>query len=539
MTSSLRRRVTGASSSRMPPNDKSAPDRWLTLTMSQLGEWTGGATPKKNNPRYWSDGTIPWVSPKDVKVDHINTTIDYITAEALDTTSAKIVPTDSLLFVTRSGILKHSLPVSSNTVPVAINQDIKALTFYEGLLPDFFRYQVNARAKEMLRAIVKTGVTVESVDFSALKQFPMFVPSVEEQRDVARELDTLTYLLNEAQASLEKSRKLLATLLATALGEAFDGSFVSRTSWPTVHLNDLLFRVVAGKSLKCRERPPTASERGVIKVSAVTWGEFNALESKTLPDNYEPNPETQVRSGDLLFSRANTRELVGACVIVDDAPDNLYLSDKILRLELNDAGLKRWVHWYLRSPQGRAQLESMAHGGQASMLNIPQRSLQRCSIPMPDIQTRERTLDAVERARDLARASMSDVERAKGRVRYLQQAVLELAFTGALTPSKTYPPAGEVVISVRTPAPSQAKKVRAKTGRSSDLENELSDNILSAITASGPAGLTFSELRAVIPSADYDTLQEIIFELLSAKKPGITQVFDKVSGHLRLVGVAR
>ena len=519
----------------MSSNEKPAPERWLTWTMSQLGEWTGGSTPKKDNPAYWQDGTMPWVSPKDMKLDHIGATIDYITEAAIEETSAKIVPASSLLFVTRSGILRHTLPVSSNTVPVVVNQDIKALTFHRGLEPEFFRYQVMARAADLLKATVKTGVTVESVDFTALKQFSMLVPSAEEQRDITAELDKLTYLLESALESLTKSRELLASLLAATLKEAFDGAEMSEGSWPTIELGQLVSKVVAGKSMRCRERPPRESEKGVIKVSAVTWGAFKPLESKTLPDNYTPNPSALIRRGDLLISRANTRELVGACVIVEDAPANLYLSDKVLRLQLNDTTLTSWVHWFLRSSQGREQLESMAHGTQASMLNIPQKALLRCVVPMPDEEARKRAIDNVRLAQEYSAASLADVETAEKKVRELRQAVLDLAFTGALSPKTDYPPAGDNVTNTHVRSELSKSKNRRKASSDGATDSDLASILSAVIAAFGSKGATFEEVRNAAPAAAYEELQEAIFDLLGAKSPRVTQVFDKASGRLLLV----
>src|SRR6478672_8509828 len=90
-------------------------------------------------------------------------------------------------------------------------------------------------------------------------------------------------------------------------------------------LQAVIENIVAGKNLRCEERPPNEDEKGVLKVSAVTWGNFDPLAAKTLPKSFVPAPQTRVQAGDFLISRANTLEL--------GAPPNLFLSDKILRLE--------------------------------------------------------------------------------------------------------------------------------------------------------------------------------------------------------------
>lgn len=92
--------------------------------------------------------------------------------------------------------------------------------------------------------------------------------------------------------------------------------------------------------MRCEERPPKPSERGIVKVSSVSWGSFDQQAAKTIDANLDPR--TLIAPGDFLISRANTLELVGACVIVGSlANNNLYLSDKILRIRFRQT-IERW-----------------------------------------------------------------------------------------------------------------------------------------------------------------------------------------------------
>ena len=103
-------------------NDKGWNTDPLTAVCSRI---YGGGTPSKSHPEYF-EGSIPWVSPKDMKSDVITDSIDHITKEAIANSTTNLVPKGSVLMVIRSGILKHDLPVSINAVPVTINQDMNA-----------------------------------------------------------------------------------------------------------------------------------------------------------------------------------------------------------------------------------------------------------------------------------------------------------------------------------------------------------------------------------------------------------------------------
>ena len=103
------------------------PEHWDVRKLKFEMSFRGGGTPSKANSAYWS-GTIPWVSPKDMKSDVIHDAHDHITARAIAESSTSLVPAGSLLMVVRSGILQRTIPVARCSREVALNQDMKALT---------------------------------------------------------------------------------------------------------------------------------------------------------------------------------------------------------------------------------------------------------------------------------------------------------------------------------------------------------------------------------------------------------------------------
>ena len=95
--------------------------------LNSLGRVYGGKTPSKSNSRFWEEGSIPWVSPKDMKVYEISSSQDFITDLALTDGGMNLVPKGSILMVTRSGILAHTFPVAITMCNLTINQDIKGV----------------------------------------------------------------------------------------------------------------------------------------------------------------------------------------------------------------------------------------------------------------------------------------------------------------------------------------------------------------------------------------------------------------------------
>src|SRR5690606_16190894 len=89
------------------------------------------------------------------------------------------------------------------------------------------------------------------------------------------------------------------------------------STWTITNIDSVISGIEAGKNFKCDERPPTEGETGLVKISAVTWGKFDELESKTVTKDNQIREDHVIHSGDFLLSRANTLELVGAPVIVE------------------------------------------------------------------------------------------------------------------------------------------------------------------------------------------------------------------------------
>ena len=181
-------------------------------------------------------------------------------------------------------------------------------------------------------------------------------------------------------------------------------------------LGDVLLGIEAGKSFQTSDVLAKEDELGVLKVSAVTWSAFRPEEAKAV-SGYTPEAHHRVRRGDLLISRANTRELVGAVVLVEDDYPKRLLSDKTLRLITDRTKAdKSYLLYALRTAEARAHIEHFATGTSDSMRNIAQGVITSIPITLPDLDTQRRIarqlndqLAAVEDARQAAIAQLREL----------------------------------------------------------------------------------------------------------------------------------
>lgn len=457
------------------------PDSWAYAAYSELGEWFGGGTPSKANPEFWKDGNVPWFSPKDMRGLELHDSQDHITEIALDDSAAKPVRAGSLLFVVRSGILRRTLPVALTRVDGAVNQDIKALTPSKRLSVKYLLYATLAQREEIRHRCKKAGTTVESIQVPSLQAFRLPIAPLNEQHRIVEKIEELFTKLDAGVRSLEQTRALLKSYRRSVLKAAVEGElsrewreahqnelepasellarilqerrekFAGKKykepaapdnsklpalpdGWEWASLGQLLSGIEAGKNFKCREKPPDGTELGLVKISSVTWGVFNEAESKTVTDLNQENREHLINEGDFLFSRANTLELVGACVIVHAISKRLMLSDKVLRFRFVKDTVKRWSMFYLRSYRGRQQIESLATGNQLSMRNISQASIHRIAVPLPSAAEMGSIVKEIERRLSVVDKLEATVEENLKQAGGLRQSILKRAFSGGLVP---------------------------------------------------------------------------------------------------------
>lgn len=183
-------------------------------------------------------------------------------------------------------------------------------------------------------------------------------------------------------------------------------------------------RIEAGKSYGAAARPAAEDEWGIVKVSSMTYGSFRPTENKALPGGSCPPAHLEIHEGDLLMSRANTREHVGAVVMVGACRRRLVLSDKSLRLHPTSDVDARWLLYALRSPAARSYLSTASSGVKDGMHNISQAALRAMPLEVPPLIEQRRIVEHLEEHLSRVEAAKSLVQAARGRLVQLRLAEL-------------------------------------------------------------------------------------------------------------------
>lgn len=154
--------------------------------------------------------------------------------------------------------------------------------------------------------------------------------------------------------------------------------------WQIKRLRFATTGIEQGWSPQCDNEVADDDRWGVMKVGCVNGDQFDPLENKALPAALDPIPAYELQPGDVLVSRANTKELVGsAAVVPEGVRPRLLLCDKLFRIRPQDEVQARFLTYVLRTPAARHHYERDATGASGSMQNIGQDTLKNLCVPLP------------------------------------------------------------------------------------------------------------------------------------------------------------
>ena len=191
------------------------PKSWPTSAIERLCPVQTGATPRKEERRYYEGGTVPWVRTGEVQGRQISEVEERITELALADTNCKVFPVDTILVAMygqgqtrgRSGMLKT--PAATNQACAAIlpSNEINARFLFEALNLQYDR----------LRAMGRGG-NQENLNLGMIKELQVPCPPLDMQLEFVGRCIATGSILDQQAAATDKA---LATFYAL-MSRAFD-----------------------------------------------------------------------------------------------------------------------------------------------------------------------------------------------------------------------------------------------------------------------------------------------------------------------------
>jgi type I restriction enzyme S subunit len=206
--------------------------------------------------------------------------------------------------------------------------------------------------------------------------------------------------------------------------------------WEIVPVKRCLRSITQGWSPQCEGYPADGQQWGVLKVGCVNGGKFDPSENKALPDDLQPIPALSIRKGDVLISRANTRELVGSVAVVERDYERLLLCDKLYRLRVDSQHCAAaFLASSLSTSAARCVIEAVASGASSSMLNIGQAAITGMIIALPPVKEQQAVLDFLDCETAKIDTLVEEQKRLIELLKEKRQAVISQAVTKGMDPN--------------------------------------------------------------------------------------------------------
>lgn len=440
---------------------------WTKIPLAEVGEWIGGGTPSKANPRYWTDDGIPWVSPKDMKSDSISDAQDHITEEAVENSSTNLVDSGSVLVVARSGILQHTLPVAVTKRRVALNQDLKAVKPRDGVDPKYLRFALKAFEQSILHTCTKTGTTVQSLEMPIFLRYEVPVAPPAEQHRIVAEIEKQFTRLDAGVIALRRVQANLKRYRAAILKAACEGRLVpteaelARKEGHTLETGEQLLQHILAERRnnwlgRGKYKEPGAPNTSKLPPLPTGWawatlpqlGELNRGKSKHRPRDdarLYGGPYPFIQTGDVRKSGGTVRgytqtysefglkqsRLWPAGTLCITIAANI-AETGILTFEAcfpdsvvgfvhgGDQATTRYVEYFMRTAKEKLELYAPA----TAQKNINLDVLRNVAVPIPPIGEQKRIVAEVERRLSVLDEIGNAVNANLFKARNLRQAIL-------------------------------------------------------------------------------------------------------------------
>ena len=220
------------------------------------------------------------------------------------------------------------------------------------------------------------------VKWDNLKNYTFELPPMEEQRKLAEVLWSINDTLQAYQELLTETDALVQAQFVEMFGDPIKNPFGLETKT----IGDITESILSGQCLNGDEKILSPGQKAVLKVSAVTYGYFKADEYKVLRDCNQITKGLYPQAGDLLFSRANTKDYVGATALVTKDYPDLMLPDKLWKLVFKKGINIVYMKYFLSHPSTREALSNMATGTSGSMYNISMQKLRTLKVLIPSFE---------------------------------------------------------------------------------------------------------------------------------------------------------
>lgn len=391
-----------------------------TARLSDVCKLVNGGTPKSGVAEYWG-GDVAWLTPAEMgkrTTPYLAQTARTISRIGLANCSARQVPVGAVIMSTRAPIGHLAIPET----PMAFNQGCR------GLIPDEtldtkYLYYFLWFSRDALNEL-GTGATFKELSSSALGNYRIPLPSLEEQRRIVAVLDAafaaIATTTTNAENNLANALALPRAHLSGLLGKA--------ENLETALIGEVAF-IQEGPGIRKYEYEDGGYP--MINVRCVQDGRIDMSKGRAANTKLATGKwrHFQVVEGDILFTTSGT---IGRCAIVKSHNLPLLMNTSVVRFRTESKRLlQRYLYHFLRSDLFQKPLLELASG--TAIANVGPTHIKTLFISIPSLGEQDRISSQLDAMIELADELRAVCELKLSALAALKQSLLHRAFTGELT----------------------------------------------------------------------------------------------------------
>jgi type I restriction enzyme S subunit len=479
------------------------PETWAECTIGEVCKVVGGGTPPSKDPdNFTDDGGMSWITPADLsgyRKKYIKRGRRNLTPEGLANSSAKPIPTGTVLFSSRAPV--GYVVIAANEV--ATNQGFKSflvpLDFDSSYLYYYLRHikpEAEARA---------TGTTFKELSGSAAAKLPLLIAPSREQKRIADKLDAVLARVDTCRERLDRVPHILKKFREAVLETAVSGKLTEE--WREVHplsqsAEEMVQQRGSSRAGRLRVRAEGAAVTNLDlpelpsswawisnhrlaadSESAICAGPFGTIfkakdfRSEGVPiiflrhvaagqylttkpgymdermwrENHQPY---SIFGGELLVTKLG--DPPGTACIYPKGRGVAMVTPDVMKMTVDEAvALPRFLMYYFNSRISQGVTRQLAFG--VTRLRIDLSMFKHFPIPLPPLAEQSEVVRRVDELFELADALYRKYRASSERISNITPSLLAKAFRGKLVPQDPNDePAGEMLERIRAIEPANA-----------------------------------------------------------------------------------
>ena len=374
-----------------------------------------------DNKEYWDNGKHLWVTSKDMKCSHITNSLMKITDKALE--GMTLYKKGTLLVVTRSGILRHTLPLSILEKPATVNQDLKTISPHIQELSEYLYVIIKANERIILKEYHKDGTTVDSIDFDKFRCLPIPLAPITEQKRIIAETKNWFALIDQIEQGKVNLQETIKQTKSKILDLAIHGKLVPQDpndepaikllkrinpdftpcdngqyrniphTWAWIKLGNLFDAVSAKRVMKSDWKAkgiPFYRAREIVKLS-----DYNEVNNELFIDNEHYNELKNKYgapvSGDIMLSAVGT---IGKSYIVKNTDKFYYKDASVLCLRNHNQLNSKFFSMLFSTSFLQYQMAEYSKGTTVDTITLEK--LKSYIVPLPPLAEQQRIVQKIE-----------------------------------------------------------------------------------------------------------------------------------------------